>query len=53
MYRMFVHLQMLKCGGGAHHPGSVDSLPEGSIAVECPACPHPNRNVHPTALNQE
>ena len=53
VYRMYVHLQMLKRGGGAHHPGGVESLPDGSMAVECPACPHPGRNIDSAALAKE
>jgi hypothetical protein len=53
VYRMWVHLHILKRGGAAHHPGGVESLSDGSMAVECPACPHPSRNIHSDALANE
>jgi hypothetical protein len=36
---------MLKRAGRAHDPLGVDSTKVGQCAVECPACPHPNRNL--------
>ena len=53
VYRMWVHLHILKRGGAAYHPGGADSLPDGSMAVECPACPHPGRNIDAQALAEE
>lgn len=50
---MWVHLHILKRGGAAHHHGGVESLPDGSMAVECPACPHPGRNIDADALANE
>jgi hypothetical protein len=36
---------MLKRAGRAHDPLRVDSTEVRQCAVECPACPHPNRNL--------
>jgi hypothetical protein len=36
---------MLKRAGRTHDPLGVDSTQAGQCAVECPACPHPNRNL--------
>lgn len=53
MYHMWVNLHILKRSGAAHHPEGVESLPDGSMAVECPACPHPSHNVDASALANE
>ena len=53
VYRMWVNLHILKRGGAAHHPGGVESVPDGGMAVECPACPHPGRNVDADMLLNE
>ena len=53
VYRIWVHLHILKRGGAAHFPGGAESLPEGSMAVECPACPQPGRNVDIESLTKE
>ena len=45
IYHMWVHLHILKHSGAAHYPGGVESLHDGSMAVECPTCPHPGCNV--------
>lgn len=50
---MWVHLHILKRGGAAHHPGGVETLPDGSMAVECPACPQPGRNIDAVTLATE
>ncbi|KAA1479478.1 hypothetical protein DENSPDRAFT_855406 [Dentipellis sp. KUC8613] len=39
------HLKMTKRGGRGHDPGGIESTSEGSLAVECPACPHPGKNL--------
>ena len=36
---------MLKRAGRGHDPGGVDSTGMGELAVECPACPHPQKNL--------
>ena len=35
----------LKRAGCGHNPASVDGTSPGSLTVECPACPHPGRNL--------
>ena len=35
----------LKCAGRGHDPGGIGNTPPGSLTVECPACPHPGRNL--------
>ena len=45
MIRQWRHLKMLKRGGrGNVLDGAVD-VPRGSCTVECPACPHPDKNL--------
>ncbi|TDL22048.1 hypothetical protein BD410DRAFT_815199 [Rickenella mellea] len=39
------HLNMLKRSGRGHDPLGIDNTPPGGCAVECPACPHPGRNL--------
>ena len=53
VFRMWIHLHLLKRGGGGHQTSSIESLADGSIAVECPACPHPDRNVTIDMLDDE
>lgn len=36
---------MLKRSGRGHHPSGPDSTALGELAVECPACPQPNKNL--------
>lgn len=36
---------MLKRAARGHDPLGVDVTQEGELAVECPACPHPDRNL--------
>ena len=35
----------LKRAGRGHDPAGVQNTPPGSLTVECPACPHPGRNL--------
>ena len=35
----------LKRGGRGHDPGGIDATSSGELMVECPACPHPGRNL--------
>ena len=44
-YRQWLNLHALKRGGRAHDPEGISGTKEGSLAVECPACPHPDRNL--------
>ena len=39
------HLKMLKRAGRGHDPDGVDATQPGQLAVVCPACPHPDRNL--------
>ncbi|KAG0692078.1 hypothetical protein DFH29DRAFT_985953 [Suillus ampliporus] len=45
----------LKCSGHGHNPNGVHSMNDGDLAVLCPACPHPGKNLPDgweTASNQ-
>lgn len=35
----------LKRGGRGHDPAGIDATLNGELMVECPACPHPERNL--------
>ena len=41
------HIKDIKRGGAGHTAVAVDDLGDGAIAIECPACPHPERNLPP------
>ncbi|KAF9781860.1 hypothetical protein BJ322DRAFT_1010483, partial [Thelephora terrestris] len=43
--RIWVHLRQLRRGGGVHVSGGFQALAPGSLSVECPACPHPGKNL--------
>ncbi|KAI0689311.1 hypothetical protein C8T65DRAFT_700284 [Cerioporus squamosus] len=45
MIRQWRHLKMLKRGGRGNVPQGATAVPQGSCAVECPACPHPGKNL--------
>lgn len=47
VYRQWLNLTMLKRGGRGHDPAGVNATTEGSLVVECPACPQPGRNLPP------
>ncbi|KAF9003812.1 hypothetical protein BDZ89DRAFT_1145888 [Hymenopellis radicata] len=36
---------MAKEAGRGHDPSGIAGTEEGELAVECPACPHPDRNL--------
>lgn len=36
---------MLKRAARGHDPDGPNATKEGELAVECPACPHPKRNL--------
>ena len=42
---MWRNLMALKRGGRGHDPADVDATSNGELTVECPACPHPGRNL--------
>ena len=45
--RQWHHLKDIKRGAAGHTSTSVDDLGDGTLAIECPACPHPGRNLPP------
>ncbi len=45
MIRQWRHLKMLKRGGRGNVPNGATDVPQGSCAVECPACPQPGKNL--------
>ncbi|KAK7029968.1 CxC2 domain-containing protein [Favolaschia claudopus] len=47
MTREWRNLQILKRGARAHETDGIANTPEGACALECPACPHPGRNLPP------
>ncbi|KAL1937896.1 hypothetical protein VTO73DRAFT_12789 [Trametes versicolor] len=45
--RLWRHLRQLKRGGRGHDPAGASATAPGSLAVVCPACPHPEKNLPP------
>ncbi|KDR76041.1 hypothetical protein GALMADRAFT_67759 [Galerina marginata CBS 339.88] len=45
VFRMWRNLMALKRAGRCHDPGGVEATLRGELMVECPACPHPERNL--------
>lgn len=43
--RRYKHLLMLKWAGRGNDRKGVEATKSGELAVECPACPHPGRNM--------
>jgi len=43
--RQWRHLKDVKRGAGGHTSTPIDDLDDGALAIECPACPHPGRNL--------
>ncbi|KAI0686904.1 hypothetical protein C8T65DRAFT_590675 [Cerioporus squamosus] len=43
--RLWRHLTALKRAGRGHDPTGPAGTQEGELAVECPACPHPGKNL--------
>ncbi|TFK79956.1 hypothetical protein K466DRAFT_504721 [Polyporus arcularius HHB13444] len=43
--RLWRHLTALKRAARAHDPTGPEGTKEGDLAVECPACPHPGKNL--------
>lgn len=43
--RLWRHLLALKRSGRAHDPFGAARTEPGELCVECPACPHPERNL--------
>ena len=42
--RQWRYLKELK-RGAAGHTTTLDQLGDGALDIECPACPHPGRNL--------
>jgi hypothetical protein len=47
MTRIWRNLQMLKRAGRAHETNGIEETKPGGCALECPACPHPGKNLPP------
>ncbi|KAK7687212.1 hypothetical protein QCA50_009717 [Cerrena zonata] len=47
VFRFWRHLIMLKRAGRCHSSEGADATAQGELAVECPACPHPGKNLPP------
>ncbi|KDR65285.1 hypothetical protein GALMADRAFT_82040 [Galerina marginata CBS 339.88] len=45
VFRMWRNLMALKRAGRGHDPAGIDATSNGELLVECPACPHPGRNL--------
>ena len=43
--RQWRHLKDIKRGAAGHTSVAIDSLGDGALTIECPACPHPGRNL--------
>lgn len=43
--RIWRHIKILKRSGRGHDLDGVSATKPGECAVECPACPHPGRNL--------
>ncbi|KAH9916110.1 uncharacterized protein BXZ73DRAFT_53996, partial [Epithele typhae] len=43
--RLWRHIVALKRAGRGHDPAGVESTQPGDLAVECPACPHTDKNL--------
>jgi hypothetical protein len=44
-FRMWRNLMALKRAGRGQDPLGIQNTAQGQLAVECPACPHPHRNL--------
>ncbi|KAJ7282331.1 hypothetical protein C8J57DRAFT_1448037 [Mycena rebaudengoi] len=47
MTREYFNLETLKRAARGHHPDRSANIKEGSCALLCPACPHPDKNLPP------
>lgn len=45
VFRIWRNLMVLKRAGRGHDPEGIGGTSPGSLTVECPACPHPGRNL--------
>ncbi|KAG1799950.1 uncharacterized protein BJ212DRAFT_1488204 [Suillus subaureus] len=39
------NIKALKHSGRGHHPAGIGSTQDGDLAILCPACPHPGKNL--------
>jgi hypothetical protein len=47
MVHQWRNLKQLGHAGRGHNPARVDTTAEGELAVLCPTCPHPGKNLLP------
>ncbi|KIJ96214.1 hypothetical protein K443DRAFT_134179 [Laccaria amethystina LaAM-08-1] len=45
VFQIWRNLMVLKPAGQGHDPEGIEATSPGSLTVECPACPHPGRNL--------
>ncbi|KAG1729978.1 uncharacterized protein EDB91DRAFT_1239163 [Suillus paluster] len=45
MVRQWHNLKQLGCGGRGHDPAGVNATAKGELAVLCPTCPQPGKNL--------
>ena len=45
VFRMWKNLMSLKRGGRGNDPAGIEATSNGELMVECPACPHPGKNL--------
>lgn len=50
--RVWVDLRRVRRGGGAHIDGRFNALAPGSLAIDCPACPQPGKNLVTNSVDQ-
>ena len=43
--RCFRHLMLAKRAGRGHDPDGIEKTQQGQLALDCPACPHPGKNL--------
>ena len=44
-FRLWRNLMSFKRAGRGHDPSGIEGTQQGGLMVECPACPHPDRNL--------
>lgn len=45
VFRIWRNLQALKYAARGHDPDGIDATAPGELTLECPACPHPQKNL--------